>query len=210
MIEVERKFLYPTEGTEHLLLGTTPLKSKTNSDRYFDTRDFKLTAREWWLRERNGRFELKIAKKQKHDGSPSDVFDELETDDEIYTALELIQTPLGLSTDLSNAGFFPFAHLTTSRNSYTIGEFQIDIDTTQSETNDSPLVESSAPFVHTIVEIEIMVEDESDIAAAQQKIDDFARARGLSLEKIDGKLLAYIRKNNPIQFEILRKNNIAT
>lgn len=206
MIEIERKFLPPVSGLDDLLRDFTLQKTKTNSDQYFDTLDFRLTAREWWLRERNGKFELKIAKEQKHSGFPTDVFDELETDDEIYTALGIPKTPEGLFVDLATSGFVPFAHLETQRSTYQQGDIFIDIDHVTSLSVGSG---SESPFEYDLVEIEIMVQDEKEIEAAQKRIYDFAESRGLASGYTPGKLLAYIKQCRPEQYEVLRANGIA-
>lgn len=206
MIEIERKFLPPASGLDDLLSDFTLQKTKTNSDRYFDTPDFRLTAREWWLRERNGKFELKIAKEQKHSGFPTDVFDELETDGEIYAALGIQETPKGLFEDLKNSGFIPFAHLETQRSTYQQGDMFIDIDHVTSLPVES-MPDSS--FEYDLVEIEIMVQNEDEIEAAQKRIYDFAESRGLSSGYTPGKLLAYIKQCRPEQYEVLRTNGIA-
>jgi adenylate cyclase class IV len=206
MIEVEQKFLPPAEGLGRLLAGFVLEKTKTNSDRYFDTADYILTAREWWLRERNSKFELKIAKEQKNSGFPTDVFDELETDDEIYTTLGIARTDAGLSRDLEAAGFFPFAHLSTERTTYSDGSMLIDVDHTVSLPTD---LAREIPFLYDLVEIEIMVSSEDEILAAQKKIYDFAESRGLTSGYTPGKLLAYIKQCRPEQYEVLRANGIA-
>lgn len=206
MIEVERKFLPPASGIDDLLRGFTLQKTKTNSDRYFDTPEYTLTAHEWWLRERNGKFELKIAKEQKHSGFPTDVFDELESDDEIYAALEIPKTAHGLFADLAASGFVQFAHLTTQRSTYQQGDLLIDVDHVTSlsvGSKDEPL------FEYNLVEIEIMVQNEDEIEGAQKKIYDFAESRGLSSGYTPGKLLAYIKQCRPEQYEVLRANGIA-
>ena len=203
MIEVERKFLPPTDGLENLVEGFTASPTKTNDDKYFDTADYTLTARNWWLRVRNGKFELKIAQNQEQTGFPIDVFDELETDEEIYAALKVAKTASGLAEDLTAAGYTPFAHLATERTKYSNGTMIIDIDHVVS------LVDDVAPFSYDLLEIEVMVETEEEVAVAQEKIYAFAAARGLVTGYTPGKVLTYLKQCRPEQYNVLRDNGIA-
>lgn len=203
MIEVERKFLPPADGLDNLLEGFTASPTKTNDDKYFDTADYALTARNWWLRVRNGKFELKIAQNQQQNGFPTDVFDELETDEEIYTALNIEKTDAGIAADLTAAGYAPFAHLATERTKYSNGTMIIDIDHVVSLLNDV------TPFSYDLLEIEVMVETEAEVAAAQEKIYAFAAARGLVTGYTPGKVLAYLKQCCPEQYSVLRDNGIA-
>jgi len=203
MIEVERKFLPPIGGIEKLVEGFAASTTKTNDDTYFDTADYRLTARNWWLRMRNGKFELKIAQKQEHSGFPTDVFDERETDAEIYAALKIPQTGAGLANDLAAAGFAPFAHLSTERTKYSRGEMVIDVD------HVIALPTTETDFVYDLVEIEVMVATEADVTQAQEKIYAFAAERGLVTGYTPGKVLAYLIQCRPEQYNVLREHGIA-
>ncbi len=59
MVEIEKKFRLTQEQERQLLEGATSMGVKKNTDIYFDTEDFVLTRQDHWLRERNGRFEVK-------------------------------------------------------------------------------------------------------------------------------------------------------
>lgn len=203
MIEVERKFLPPADGLDNLLKGFVASPTITNDDKYFDTADYLLTARNWWLRMRNGKFELKIAQKQEQNGFPTDVFDELETDDQIYAALKITKTNAGIAEDLTVAGYVPFAHLTTDRTKYSNDTMILDIDHVAS------LLDDATPFSYDLLEIEVMVETEEEVTAAQEIIYAFAAARGLVTGYTPGKVLAYLKQCRPEQYEVLRTNGIA-
>ena len=62
MIEVEKKFILTTEQEKSLIEGADFLGEKKFTDIYYDDEDFSLTKKDLWLRNREGRFELKIPK----------------------------------------------------------------------------------------------------------------------------------------------------
>ena len=86
MIEIEKKFILNEVAKARLLEGAEFLSEKTIHDEYFDTEDFSLTKRDWWLRSRNGHFELKIAN---HEGIDRlvDSYKEIEDETEIKKIL---------------------------------------------------------------------------------------------------------------------------
>ncbi len=60
MIEVEKKFILKEGDRKKLLEGAEFVKKQTVNDTYYDTEDYSLAKKDWWPRERNGNFELKV------------------------------------------------------------------------------------------------------------------------------------------------------
>ena len=89
MIEVEKKFLLTNEEKERLIEGAEFLVEKKQSDVYYDTADYKLTLKDWWLRSRNGIFELKVPLTSENHRSV-DQYEEYDDEDQIR---ELINLP---------------------------------------------------------------------------------------------------------------------
>lgn len=186
-IEVEKKFLLTSEQIKQLTKGAKLIKSSSHTDTYFDTPDFKLTTKGEWLRDRSGKYEFKVPVKAK--GLDTTTFhQELETEEEIREYLGLEKTA-DLEEDLKSNGYLAFATFTTQRTSYLKDGFHIDID--------------SVDFGYDLVEIELMVDDESKVAEASKKIMDYAISLGLDTKKVRGKLLEYILRNNPTHYQLL-------
>ena len=183
MIEVEKKFAMTDEEAKRILEGAVFVKEVIMIDSYCDTPDRRLSLKDWWLRERNGRFELKVAS---YAGEWKDQvvnqYRELETDDEIAKALQLAGGGV-LREQLKVAGYEPFATIKTTRKKYKKDGFTIDMDIMD--------------FGYTISEIELMVESEAQMQEAVDKIMNFAKAHGLSTKSVQGKLLEFLRRNDP-------------
>jgi len=189
MIEIEKKFALTTEEGERLLAGAVFIKEMVMIDSYYDDAIRTLSLKDWWLRERNGRFELKIASYQgERKDQVVNQYRELETDAEIAEALALPGKKV-LRDELADAGYLPFATIKTTRSKYSKEGFTIDMDVMD--------------FGYTICEIELMVEDESKIQEAVDKIMDFAKRQGIAIKPVYGKLLEFIRHNDPPFFEKL-------
>lgn len=192
MIEVEKKFAIQKDELARLTTGAHFLGEKKFTDIYYDTADYVLTKKDIWLRSRTGKFELKFpmnGTNKKHDMT---AYDEIEDD----TA---ISAKLGISGDgafkemLAISGYVPFATIVTTRSKYEKDGFHIDVDETD--------------FGYSILEIELMVPSEGEISEAYKRILDFAAANGISVseKRIRGKVIEYIRRNNPNHLRALEK-----
>jgi predicted adenylyl cyclase CyaB len=158
-------------------------------DSYYDVPERTLSLTDCWLRERNGKFELKVAS---YEGEWKDQvvnqYRELETDADIAAHLKL-KIVGSLRETLKQAGYAPFATIKTTRREYQKEGFKIDMDVMD--------------FGYTISEIELMVEDESKMQEAVDKITAFAKSQGLTIKPVQGKLLEYLRLNDRPFFEKL-------
>ena len=188
MIEVEKKFRLNPEQEAKLIEGAVSLGEITNVDVYYDKNDYSLTKKSHWLRNRNGRFELK---KRLHDLSPRNgatIYDEIEDEKRIASFLEI--NYLGdLNTDLKTAGYQPIANYKVQRRSYKNGKFHIDLD--------------SCDFNYSIAEIELLVDDESQKQKALDDIINFADLLGIDPTPVRGKLVEYLHRFSPDHFKAL-------
>lgn len=66
MIEVEKNFAIGPEDKKCLTEGATLLARKVFTDVYYDSPDYALTGNDFWLRTREGKFELKVPQNTGH------------------------------------------------------------------------------------------------------------------------------------------------
>ena len=163
---------------------------KVFTDVYFDDANFSLTGADKWLRSRDGRFELKLPLNHEIAASERihDQYEELESPEKIASALGINFTG-DLRQDLIRANLAPFATITTTRKKFQKGEFHLDFDATDSG--------------FSVGEVEVMVENESQMDEALNRIKSFALEHGLELVPVLGKVPDYIRKHNPKHFQFL-------
>lgn len=190
MIEVEKKFILSGEDRERLTKEAEFLSERIFTDAYYDTSDFVLTSQDKWLRSRDGRFELKLPL---HHGVDrlADQYDELEDDDSIKSALGFVGEN-SLADNLAANGYKPFGTLTTTRRKYQKGDFIIDLD-----------VIDFGDSIYTIGEIEMMVNDKSEIDGAIEEIISFAKEQRLTIAPVRGKIIEYLKRNNPDHYKVL-------
>ena len=184
MIEVERKFILKEGDIDKLTKRAEFISEKTFTDTYYDTAEFSLTTKDIWLRQRGDRFELKVPLNQGESMTNRvlDQYEEYETEEEIRKILNLPEKKT-LKEDLEESGYHPIATLITTRKKYKKGEFIIDFDIID--------------FGYSIGEIELMIKDKSEIKKASDKIIAFAEENGLIISAVLGKLVEYIRRNDP-------------
>ncbi|XP_002741489.1 thiamine-triphosphatase-like isoform X2 [Saccoglossus kowalevskii] len=171
VLELERKFSI-NENSERKLqeVGASCLREKSFEDSYYDSVDYQLTLSDYWLRKREGNWELKSPPEKRK--PESDVAQYIETTNagEIVQYLSAIlktdPTHAGDNADqiakfVEKTGLQPFAVFRTNRKTYTMeGGFQIDLDETD--------------FGYKVGEIELIVHQNEDVAAALEKIDTLA------------------------------------
>lgn len=186
MIEVEKKFILSGADIERLTRGAEFLGEKEMKDAYYDTKDFSLTRGDKWLRFRGARWELKLPLRT--DSGWHDQYRELETEEEIAKELEL-NTQSQLGEELKQAGYEQFAKITTVRRKYKKDNFIIDLD--------------EVDFGYKIGEIELMVNDQSEMPKAIEKIASFAKKMGLTMAPVRGKLVEYLRRYKPEHYQAL-------
>lgn len=198
MIEVEKKFLLTPEQEARLLKGATFLGEKVLTDIYYDTDVFAVTTKDWWLRTRNGRFELKMV--VSHTGGfTGDIYDEIEDELRIREILELARNGDLLST-LEAAGYRVFAKCQTTRRKYEKEGFHIDCDVAV-----FPDVSDST---YRIAEIELLVDDDSMVSGAGARIAQFAESHGLNPDSPRGKMDEYLFRFRPEHYAALMRAGV--
>ena len=189
MIEVEKKFIIIDEQEKVLIDGAEFLGEKKLTDTYYDDSNYSLTACDTWLRGRNGTFELKISMNASIEKRVSDQYRELETEKEILEYFNFDSSKT-MSDFLNAKGFAPFCVITTTRRKYKKEGFNIDLD--------------SMDFGYTLIEVESMTDDESNIPKIIENIIAFAKKYNIvSPNYIRGKVVEYLRVNNPAHFHAL-------
>lgn len=195
MIEVEKKFIPDAEEIKRVVQGAELLEEETHTDVYYDTENYKLTTRVTWLRNREGKFELKVPLNWRPNNHGAIVqFEELEDDDEIRTFLDISSQGNTLEEDLPSNGYKPFATIATTRKKYKKGELFFVIDSTD--------------FDFTILEIELMVNDESEIPGAEKRILEFAEQHGFTVALDTGKVVEWIKRNDSRHYKALKNAGV--
>jgi adenylate cyclase class IV len=197
MIEVEKKFLLDKEQEKNLLEGAEFIAEKIFTDTYWDTADYQLTTNDNWLRERSGKWELKLSL-DKAAGRRGDFYDEIEYEDKIKEFLKISGDKSTENLLLEN-GYSKFCVCKTTRKKYKKDGFGIDIDFAGYEGED---------FNYQLAEIELMVQDKSEMVDAMGKIISFAEKNGLKSEYVRGKVLVYLKEKSPEHFNALVKAGV--
>ncbi|OGZ89869.1 MAG: hypothetical protein A2528_00850 [Candidatus Staskawiczbacteria bacterium RIFOXYD2_FULL_37_9] len=185
MIEVEKKFLLDKEQEKRLIGGTEFLGEKVFTDVYYDTPDFILTSNDKWLPSRSGKWELKLSL-DRTAGRKGDLYDEVEDENKIKEILDI-------SGDIEEK-YSKFCICKTTRKKYKKQGFGIDIDYVD-----------YGDFTYGLAEIELMVQDKSEMEEAIGKIIEFAKENGLQTGYVRGKVIEYFKKK-PEHFQALIKS----
>lgn len=181
MIEVEKKFNLTDEEIKRLIESAEFKGELVIHDTYFDTKDYALTLKDMWLRNRDGKYEMKVPSRKRQDFLFAD-FQELTTDEDIKNAIGLIEDG-DLKTLLDKGDFEPFASFTSTRRKYKQGEFTFDID--------------SIDYGYNVAEIELMVETDEEAVKAKEKIMTLATSLHLEMKVVRGKLTEYMYRFKP-------------
>ncbi len=195
MIEVEKKFLLKGDDEKRLIEGADFIGEKVFTDIYYDTKDFSLTGNDNWLRQRDGKFELKLSL-NKEAVRKANFYDEIEDEDRIKEFLGI--SGYDMEDILLEKGYFKFCICKTTRRKYKKGIFGIDIDFVE-----------YGDFNYQLAEIELMVENKSEMAKALENIIDFAKEKGLNTGYVRGKVLVYLKEKSPQHFKALVKAGVA-
>lgn len=189
MIEIEKKFILTEDQKNNLINEAEFLGEKKFTDIYYDNADFTLTKSDIWLRERDGKFELKIPMNESIKNRVSDQYRELDNERDI---LQYFRSGINKSLIdfLNQSRYESFCSITTTREKYKKNNFGIDLD--------------SMDFGYRIAEIEYMTDDESKIQESTESIIAFAKKHHINTDTVvRGKVIEYIRLNNPRHFQIL-------
>src|SRR5579864_1260452 len=83
MIEVEKKFILTPDQEKKLIEGAEFVVEKQFTDIYYDDKDFSLTTKDIWLRERDSKYELKLPMNKSSERRVVDQYRELDVEDDI-------------------------------------------------------------------------------------------------------------------------------
>ena len=188
MIEVEKKFILTPEQEKSLINEAEFLGEKQFTDIYYDDVEFSLTTKDIWLRERGGRFELKLPMNESLENRVSDQYQELDVEDDILAHFGV--QGVSVKDFLIERGYGSFCEITTIRKKYRKEGFGIDLDIMD--------------FGYSIGEIEYMTDDESKIKEATQSIIQFAQKHNIDTNAVvRGKVAEFLRIKNPTHFQAL-------
>lgn len=193
MIEIEKNFDLRPGDKERLIKGAKFLEKKTFTDIYYDTDDFQLTTKDFWLRQRDGKWELKVPLNGTAVDRETDQYRELEDEKEIARALGL-PGKAPLQKEIQDMGARSFATIVTNRERYRKGNFNLDFD--------------EMDFGFSTFEAELMIENEDQIQETEQKIMDFAHEYEIDSTAGTGKVIVFIERNNPAHHKALLKSGI--
>ena len=182
MIEVEKKYLLSEDSFKAILSDVVFVREEKIIDKFFDDKDFSLFSNKMKLRKRNGKFELKGRKKEKNVDSFS-VKEELTTEQDIANKLDWDLSRGSIQDCVNERNYEQYAEVHTLRKKYKFDDLYIDMDET--------------PDGYSVMEVEILVENEHEIEDAIRKIGQFAQSYGLESRKIKGKLRTYLEVNKP-------------
>jgi predicted adenylyl cyclase CyaB len=185
MIEVEKKFLLSKEAEKKLIDGAEFIGEKIFTDIYYDNANFDLTANDKWLRVRADRWELKLPLNKIAAERVGDLYDEIENEEEIRKILNIDD-------------YQPFCTCKTIRRKYKKDGFGIDID----------FVDYNDDFTYELAEIELMVQDKSEMDVTIKKIIEFATENGLEVKYVRGKIIEYLRRKKPDHFQALVNSGV--
>jgi predicted adenylyl cyclase CyaB len=182
MIEVEKKFAPTKKQLKKLLFAAEFLEEVIFSDTYFDTKDFSLILTDRWLRFRDKKLELKLPLGPiRHTNDSLDLYDEITSETKIRKILNL-PVAGNLHKVLQNGGYSRVAAFTTKRKKYRKLGFNIDVD--------------EIDFGYSLVEIEILIKDDSQMNKASEQILNFAAENGMTVKYVRGKFVEYISRFN--------------
>jgi len=222
-VEIERKF-FLTAGQQAALRSSLETHSKKElADTYWDAPGYPLTRRDWWLRQRNGQWELKVPWAQTQRLAES--FEEFEGDAAVLTRLRedgfagLPVNSASTEEELRNLSFAPFARLHTSRVSLRGGggavveglkPVNVDLDTVVFDpelAEKDIVIDESQGFSFAVAELEIMAQaDKVEVAKATEALNSFVQELDLTdAPPAYSKLLEYLARYRPQHLAAMRE-----
>ena len=172
MIEVEKKFQPTEEQLAGLLKDSEFIGEVVNNDILYDFSDYRLLQEDIRIRNRNGKFELKIPRGKSGD-------EEIDNEEEIkkYFGTEEILK------DFIAKNLLVLMKVVTHRKKYKKGGFAIDVD--------------SLDFGYKVCEIELLVENEDQIEVASDKILDLAKKYNFQVKNLPTKREMFLKLFRP-------------
>ncbi|XP_077591813.1 thiamine-triphosphatase isoform X1 [Stigmatopora nigra] len=235
-IEVERKFVGDAKSLKILEAIGVFAGQYQFQDRYFDTPQFDLTLRDFWLRQRRGCWELKCplapvkeASKSQREPSGADKlctrYQEITNVPDIHLKLkevlkslvkkEKILTTESCQTLINHVGLgipgmnnAPDMFWASAMNLVCFAEFTT-IRRTFTLDDGVHIDLDEADFGYSVGEIEVLMPEGGDIQAALDKIGRTAKKLGVTGDQgVDGKLSVYLQRNYPEHYARLLSQHI--
>ncbi len=194
MIEVEKKIAIREKDLLRIRQIASFVKKTSFTDTYFDTKEYRLTLDNVWLRKREELFELKVGIKKSRD--IVDHYEEITKEEEIARSL-LLPTTTKLEKALEENGFFPFCSFTTTRETYRFDDLTIDLDAADFGT-----------MTYRLMECELLVSKPQEIPLAEQKIHHFLQEQQISSTPASGKIAIYLAANRKEHYQALVKAGV--
>lgn len=216
LVEIERKFFLTGGQQATLRSSLETLSEKELDDTYWDAPGYPLTTRDWWLRQRNGAWELKVPWARAQIGG-AESFEEFEGDAAVLNRLRddgfALTSAGGASIEdiLRDSSFVPFARLHTARVSLRgsesaaatgLGPMKVDLDTVVFDPELAELgvvVDESQGLSFAVAELEVMASrDKAEVTKATEALEAFVRELNLEGAPVAySKLFEYLARFRP-------------
>ncbi|KAM4809370.1 thiamine-triphosphatase [Rhinophrynus dorsalis] len=203
-IEVERKFV-PGPHVEDQLhkLGAELQKDLVFRDSYYDSPDCQLTLRDFWLRRRDDKWELKYPPEHSTRGlcGASTQYLELDCETDItHRVSELLGVPCPLN--LESLGLKEFASFITSRR-----RFQMP---TKGDCSRRVVVDLDiADYGFAVGEVEVLVETQEEVPSALHEVEEICKQLGvLSESPVPGKMSTFLQRYRPDHYRQLLEAHV--
>ncbi len=184
MIEVEKKFRPTEEQLKCLLLDSEFIKEVVNHDIIYDYPDYRWIKESIRLRSRNGKFELKISEGEENNLAGAASL-EIENEEEIKKHLKINSS----LADFVRENLIEAINIKTTRKKYKNDDFVIDVD--------------ELDFGYNCVEIELLVNDNSKVSEAYERIINLAKSYSFDLTDVPPKRKEYFRVVKPLVYKML-------
>eukprot|EP01084_Bolivina_argentea_P210397 358124_1 len=196
VIEIERAFrLHPNIENRLNYLGAKLFKQIKQHDIYFDTKNCVLTRNDYWLRTRNNVWQLKYQTNHSHKSNIKQkslaVYNEIQ-------GFKKVHDKISNTFSINKFELFPLADFITNRKAYKIAynkrEYSIDLDFTD--------------FNYNMIEIETLIDNESEINKANRELDAFCNVvfEDMEIESMETpytKIQMYLYHNNLVAHDLI-------
>ncbi|XP_069796987.1 thiamine-triphosphatase-like [Narcine bancroftii] len=196
-IEVERKFLIREDIESRLQAMDGQCQGTTSFlDRYYDTLDYQLTTSDYWLRSREGHWQLKSPFCMGQHSCNATRYQETDNEAQILPLLlplipQTRHQSLAQLVGSEDPILREFASIRTERTTYRFpGGLRVDLD--------------QAGFGYQLGEMEVVVGRQEDIPSALAQIEELAQNLGLGeADTVPGKMHVFLQKFHPLLFQKL-------
>jgi hypothetical protein len=232
--EIEKKFAVTDAIVQLCNEKAQNRKSIQLCDTYYDNRDYELTTKDMWLRERNNKWELKAPASLTQSLAKNGIDHYTE-----YTSLEDILSCIQQHTSFKNivslkelnqkslcsCSFFPFGRISSDRTRYHVAlpltfasqniqytqQVYIDIDTVSYDSNFVPsAIAKEMPLQYRIGEIEFVSNTIPSTLSIEEVMRKCFEELKIDTKPVRGKLLEYLFRYHPKHYDaLLRSGQLA-